>query len=163
MEIDRWATHLDLLYKVFKHKKINRVVEFGGGVHSTRLFSNMCDYVLTVEMQSEEWFNKIRTIYEKPTHKFVFAEGPSAFFTDVVYENYDLAFVDGHGDSRPEVINHMASFCSTIVTHDLEWPGYGWERVRLPSNYIRFDDQREWPWTALWTTDKELIEKLNHG
>jgi hypothetical protein len=33
----------------------------------------------------------------------------------------------------------------------------------LPSNYIRFDDQREWPWTALWTTDKELIEKLNHG
>lgn len=162
MEINPYSTHLDLLYKIFKYKKINRVIEFGIGFHSTRLFSNMCDYILSVEMQSEEWFNKIRQIYEKPTHKFVFAEGPFTFFNDIVYEKYDLAFVDGHGDSRPEVINHMANFCSTIVTHDTEWPGYRWEQVQLPINYIRFDDNKNLPMTTLWTTDLHLIEKLNY-
>jgi hypothetical protein len=54
----------------------------------------------------------------------------------------------------------MDKDCEIIVAHDTEQPTYGWNRVKLDNRYKRFDFKKHKSWTTIWTTDEELITKI---
>ena len=132
--------HLPMLRAIFGllGGRIRNVIEFGPGVYSTPFFLERGCSVFSVEMQSEEWYNKVSG--ENPQLTIGFYPGPLTFLEnspDLSW--YQFAFIDGHIESRPECINACFDACIPIVaTHDYEDPVYGWERVKVPGNYRQF-------------------------
>jgi hypothetical protein len=126
------------------------VVEFGLGLFSTELLLTHCQEVMSVEMQSSEWYRRMVAMYH-PRHAWnpVLALGPYAFLGISYPKAIDLILVDGHGESRPEVVNFAFRLgCKMVIAHDTEEAGYGWERVN-PCGYDRYDFNSA-PSTAVW-------------
>jgi hypothetical protein len=159
--IDGYSTHLPILKSILEYATVNTVVEFGPGMHSTSMFADDCCNFMSVEMQSIEWFNTVNALHgHKPNVNIIQCISPTDFMYLKYPENIDLVFVDGHGDSRPGVINFFGSKCDVIVTHDTEEPGYRWDRVNLPSVYHTYKSTRYSPHTTIYTKDIGLIEYL---
>lgn len=158
--MNRFGTHLELLEKIIEFKKISSVIEFGMGDNSTTFFIDKVSMLTSIEMQDEKWYNKICELYKaNPIWKPIKSIGPSEIF-NLDYENVDLVFVDGHGETRAKCVNHMSKYSETIVAHDTEAEKvYKWSEVSLPG-YFEFTDRRNQPWTTVWSKDKSLIEFL---
>ena len=159
----RYATHIPLLTKLFEFKDCPVVFEFGTGFASTPFFLNHALTLVSLEMQSEEWFEKVRSTIQPHAHvdwQLSCRLGPESYdYLLESKERFDLLFVDGHGESRPECIN--AGFdlkIPHIVVHDTEYPGYGWERVRQPEHYYCYIFKEFANWTSLYTLDKDLYD-----
>jgi hypothetical protein len=75
---------------------------------------------------------------------------------DISNEKYDLVFVDGHGDSRPETVNYYFGKCDTIVAHDYETPSYRWDLIQQPESYIRVVYDKKNPFTVIFTKDESI-------
>lgn len=161
--MDPYSTHLPLLREIFKYKQdIKTVIEFGMGHWSTKfLLSEAQEKVSSIEMQKEHWYNNlVNELGNNPKWKSALHLGPSDFLNFPFEERYDFAFVDGHGDSRPEAINFISNRCDTIATHDTETDYYGWERVNLGPDFHSFEDMRYHPRSKVWSKDLGLIEHL---
>jgi predicted O-methyltransferase YrrM len=155
-----YSTHLPVFETLFMAKRYSKILEFGMGFGSTPFLLNHCDSLTSIEMQSEQWF---QNVYEKLNHetkwRSFLALGPFEFQkNNVINEKYDLVFVDGHGDSRPEVINSFFNKCDTIVTHDFETLSYRWDLIQQPSDYIRIVYTKLNPYTAIFTKDHTISE-----
>jgi hypothetical protein len=160
--MDRFSTHLNLMSKIFKFKKIKTSIEFGMGNFSTEfLIKNTENKIVSIEMQSEEWFNIInRKFFLNPKWQGLLSIGSHSVF-NLNYNEYDFALVDGHVETRPECVNFISTFCDTIVAHDTEAESvYGWDRVDL-QNFYSFEDANQEPWTKVWTKNKDLIDFLS--
>lgn len=157
---DRFATHLKLLEKILEFKKIDSVIEFGMGHNSTTFFIDKIKDLTSVEMQSEDWYNQIYELYkERSNWNPIKSIGPNEIF-NLDYNNVDLVFVDGHGETRAKCVNYMSKYSDIIVAHDTEAEKvYKWNDVKL-ENYFVFTDRREQPWTTVWTKDKNLYNFL---
>jgi len=158
-EIDLYSTHIEFLEFIFKHKgKLNKIIEFGSGLFSTDFFIKNGKKVISIEMQSENWFNQVKSKFINENHWTIhFSIGPFNFVNLKFYDETDFCFVDGHGDSRPECINFMMEKnCPIIVSHDTEEPSYGWTRVKNEKNYKSLTFKKYKNWTTIWTTDEEL-------
>lgn len=146
-----YSSHLPALRTILARHPVATVVEFGMGLFSTELFLTHCHRVMSVEMQSEDWYHRMIKLYQ-PVHTWepVLSLGARGF-ADLSYpQDIDLIFVDGHGESRPEVINFAVQRgCGIIVAHDTEARGYGWERVRAPG-YDRHNFGLS-PDVSMWT------------
>jgi hypothetical protein len=58
--IDLYSTHLELLNKISEIKgKFNNIIEFGMGNYSTPFLIDNSENCISIEMQSDEWFNTI--------------------------------------------------------------------------------------------------------
>jgi hypothetical protein len=162
--MDPYRTHIPVLETIFKTKNINSVLEFGMGYNSTPFFLERCKNVTSIEMQQKEWFDKITSEYSKTYKdwKHHLSIGPFAAFSlqEVMTQNYDLVFVDGHGDSRPECINAFFNKAEIIVAHDAEEPGYRWNLVNKPDNYNQYLFARLNPFTLIYSKDFDLIETI---
>lgn len=158
--MDRFATHLEILQKIFEFKKIKSVIEFGLGHNSTTFFIDKVEKLTSVEMQSEEWYNIMYNLYKSRNNWIPLKLlGPSEIFK-IDYEKVDLIFVDGHGDTRYQCVNFMSKYSDIIVAHDTEAEKvYNWNLVDL-KDYKQFTDRRNEPWTTVWTKDEELMEFL---
>lgn len=164
--IDLYSTHLELLNKIFEIKgNFNNIVEFGMGNYSTPTLIDNSKNCISIEMQSEEWFNLVNLKFKDlKSWSGIKSIGPFGFYNLEYPEKIDLVFVDGHGDSRPECINFMIDKgCDIIVAHDTEQPTYGWDRIKVDNKYKRFDFKKHKSWTSLWTTDEELILKIQNS
>ena len=160
--MNEYSTHIPVFEKLFEVKKYSKILEFGLGFGSTPFFLQNCDSLTSIEMQSAEWYQKVFEVYKNETKwKSYMAIGPYAF-QDIssLNESYDLVFVDGHGDSRPEIINYFFDKCDTIVTHDFETPSYRWHLIQQPHNYKRIVYDRLNPFTAIFTKDPVVIENV---
>jgi len=161
--MNEYSTHLPVFEKLFERKKYSKILEFGLGFGSTPFLLKNCDNLTSIEMQSEEWYNKIYDVFkeEKKWRSFLNL-GPFEFLkNDVIDEVYNLVFVDGHGDSRPEVINYFFGKCDTIVTHDFETHSYRWHLVQKPNDYIKIVYDKLNPATAIFTRDMSLKDAFN--
>ncbi|UCC20630.1 MAG: hypothetical protein JSV62_04900 [Promethearchaeota archaeon] len=159
--MDNYTTHLPVFEKLFKQKSYSKILEFGLGFGSTPYLLKNCDSLTSIEMQSEDWYYKVYESLknEKKWRSYVNI-GPFDFMNNkVINESYDLVFVDGHGDSRPEVINYFFDKCDTILTHDFETAGYRWHLINQPSKYIRIVYDKLNPHTAIFTKN-HLIKEL---
>lgn len=161
--MNRFATHIRMLENILKYKSINSVIEFGMGDNSTSFFIDKVDNLMSVEMQSLDWYNQIYEKYkERKNWTPILSLGANEIFK-LEYKKADLIFVDGHHETRAECVNFMSKFSDIIVAHDTEAKTvYKWDNVNL-SDYYEFCDRESEPWTTIWTKDKELITFLKQN
>lgn len=161
--MDRFSTHLNLLSRIFDFLDIKTSLEFGMGEFSTSfLLNRTSDKVTSIEMQHQQWFNKINAKFStNDKWKGILSLGANSVFGLDYEDRYDFILVDGHGESRPECVNFSSKLSDVIVAHDTEATDvYGWGRVNLPDHYCVVDKDNE-PWTTVWTKNKDLYNFLN--
>lgn len=161
-DIDLYSTHLDLLQNVFANiGKQKNVVEFGMGNFSTEFLLKNSDRLVSIEMQSEDWYNNmVNKFGNNKNWKHLKLIGPNQY-TSCIFDNTDFAFVDGHGETRPECVNLMFSKkAPVIIAHDTEAGSYGWNRVQAPSEYFSFIFKKYENWSTVWTTNQSLYNHL---
>jgi hypothetical protein len=178
IEINGYSNHLVMIDKVFQFyankKPINKVFEYGCGFGSTVYFCKKAKMVHALEMQSPEWYMNVLNILPTYPHLFLFLGLGKESFDKISlvmdYQKkrfaselkYDLVFVDGHGDSRPECINYVGKnkLSDIIIAHDTEEAGYRWHLVDLPQDYHCFTMKTFNNYTTIWAKDQELIQYL---
>lgn len=148
--MDPTSTHLPILDSLFRQREIASVLEFGCGLFSTRKFVECGCKVTSIEMQSREWFDRVKAAL--PTVDLHLALGAMEWkkLIPELADRYDMIFVDGHKDSRPDCMTWAKDRTDLIVAHDTEHPVYQWERADMRGFSVQvFDVVR--PWTTVWT------------
>lgn len=146
MSLDPTATHLPILEALLKTGKIKKVLEFGCGLFSTKKFlEHGCD-LLSIEMQHEEWLHKVK---DELGANIILALGPMEWQKLDLDDHYDLIFVDGHGDSRPDCMMWAKDRTDIIVAHDTEHPYYQWDRADM-SGFVKTEFKDYDTWTTVW-------------
>lgn len=148
--LDPTATHLPVFEKLFEKYPIKTVLEFGCGEFSTSFFIQHASYVTAIEMQSEDWYKRVKKAH--PSVDLRLALGPFKWKEQPLMSHYDLIFVDGHGDSRPECINWAQDRTDIIVAHDTEHPYYRWELVDVKGFTKHVYDELS-PTTTVWVRE----------
>ena len=165
IDINGYSNHIHVLNKIVTEKQIKVIIEWGTGFSSSKFLLNHCDKLYSLQMQYQSWFIKVRDTL-KPIYgdKFdiKFRLGKDGYnYIHQINQKIDLAFVDGHGDSRPQCINQcFKRKIKYIVTHDTQEKGYGWDRVKMPDNYRKYDFKKYNNWTTLYTSDLEFYKSL---
>lgn len=162
--MDLYSTHIEYIRKIYSLiDKPKFAVEFGCGNYSTDWLIKNSENGVSIEMQSSDWYNTIKDKFKDFTNwKFIEAIGPWNFSDFKFPETIDFAFVDGHGDTRPECINlMMEKQCPVIVSHDTETDCYGWERVSNDYGYKRLIFSKYHPQTSLWTKNEDLFTYMS--
>jgi len=150
---DTAHSHLPVLAQVLDKYRPRSVLEFGMGFGSTGLFLDRCLSVVSVEMQSVEWFHRSQRQFAGHPNRSAWSPvlrlGPDATWRGLA--EYDMVFVDGHGDSRPEQIRTGMELAPLVVAHDTETESYGWGRIRdhLPDGWTWTDHKEFGPWTTV--------------
>ncbi len=143
MEFDNYGSHLSILEKVFTTFEIKKVLEFGLGQFSTPFFVSHAEVVVSVEQESQEWYERTKTQINSANWYPVFQPDPQVVFGrfDAGSQNFDLVFSDGAAETRCLVANlAMERNVPVIVLHDVEkvWY-YQWNLLSIPANYGRFN------------------------
>lgn len=162
--MDLYSTHIEPIKKIFSFIDQPKIsLEFGMGNYSTDFLIKNSDELISIEMQSDFWFNEMSNKFSSFSNwKAIKCLGPFEFLNLSYPEFVDFCFVDGHGDSRPDCINLMIEKkCPVIVAHDTEESGYNWNKV-LRKDYQEhvFKDYKNW--TTLWTNNLELIKHIKN-
>ena len=159
------GTHLPILEQIFRIVPIKRVFEYGCGLYSTKFFVDHCEYVESVEMQSQEWYEKIRTELPSPklSLKCMLGAVDAITYFDSLNKDFDLVFVDGHKHSRENAINHAFNRSPTIVVHDTGRRALRRHAasVRVPEGYTFKNICRYKPYTGVFSNNPYLMKELN--
>jgi len=142
--IPTFASYLPTLARLIEEHDVKTALEFGMGLASTPLLNVKCTRVASIEMNSHIWYEFLLSCFGAAGWDLQCMLGPT-MAPDLVSEmtrSQDLVLVDGHGDSRPEQIMAATKVTSLIVVHDVQEPGYHWERAVLPV---------AWTWTNVDT------------
>ena len=136
-----YATHLPVLRSILAGERLRRVVEFGGGEHSTRLFTDHAANVWTVE-DDPVWADSLRALFGHVPGWSLISPGVEGYSTIRNLAPH-LVFVDGRADTR---LSHVCAALGLgvplVVAHDTERAdlyGYRW----VPS----FDGYGRWACT----------------
>ena len=143
-------SHLPILEEILDRHHVQSVLEFGMGDGSTGLFLDRCMRVVSVEMQNLSWHEKLIKRWGHRTAWIpVLDIGPTV--GKLPPGRFDLVFVDGHGDSRPEQIMAAMMVADLIAVHDTQEPGYMWGRIKdnMPAGWTWTDDKRSPTWTSI--------------
>ncbi len=143
MTFDNYRSHLSVFEKIHGTFNINRVLEFGLGEYSTPFFVEHCGFVVSIEQESREWYDKIKAKINSLNWHPVFQRDPEAVFQYFNNKDaaFDLVFSDGLAQTRCLVANQaMQRNVPLVVLHDTEkiWY-YRWNLLDIPSGYSRFD------------------------
>jgi hypothetical protein len=158
-------SHLPVLEEILDQNNIRTVLEFGMGDGSTGLFLDRCLRVVSVEMNNLSWHEKLtRRWGHRLNWSPVLRLGMDATWPTT--ERFDMVFVDGHGDCRPEQIRAAMAITDLIVVHDTQEAGYKWERIKddLPDWWTWTDDKRHPTWTSVLVKNgkfnKETVDRF---
>lgn len=157
--MDAYGSHLYLLENLIKSVNPLSILETGCGFNSTELFIKNKIKTISLEMQDQVWFERVKDRYTKIDFldlRLMLGTTPAVKFIENS-GNYDIIFIDGHGDNRWEQVNASFSHTNIIVTHDTEAMTYMWYKVNLPSGWFWVDFIEENPWTSILTNDLQLI------
>jgi len=162
------ASHMPIQMELLNNFEIKSVLELGVGYYSTKLFLERCKNVISIESDSQEWFDKMSDFYkEYKNWKHLFLKQLSEIKEILnTHKKFDLIFVDG-SEFRAEETNVSFEFADVIIGHDTQW----WfrDRYNVPSNYKQIDfkffpieyghnagyDER--PWTTLFTNNESVF------
>lgn len=153
--MDPYSTHLPLLNNLFGQITCSSIFEYGMGSFSTPLFCEKAEKVVAVEMQSIDWYEKIKNTIKTDNLDLHCMLGPTDAVTYFKSLNkfFDLVFVDGHIESRWLCINEAFSKTKIIVAHDTQQPVYQWHKIKVPAGWRSYTDRRQSPWTTVWYED----------
>ena len=147
------ASHLPVLYYLGTRVKVASVFEFGCGVFSTQFFVDWISEVESVEMQHQEWYDKIKLVHgqcEKFKISCMIGPEEAIDYFSSLSRRWDMVFVDGHGESRWKAVNSAFNKTDLIVAHDTEDPRYHWDRVAVPAYWHRLDFKQLPVWTTVF-------------
>jgi hypothetical protein len=133
-----YGTHLPFLRFLFQAYEINDVLEFGMGNFSTKFFLfNDCN-VCSIEQQEKSWYDKMTSEIKKKNWHPILNLGPEVPVQIIdKLGPVDLAFIDGHMDSRANCVNYLFHKAKMIVAHDFEYEGYNWHKIEVPPDYVK--------------------------
>lgn len=160
-----WGSHIPINKTILKTFDITGVLELGSGFHSTPLFFENCDFVISVE-QDLEWIKKMRDeaeLIEDENHMIVHQDvspyirssrrkeidknvldSASDFFTEISQDpRLNFLFVDCYSGFRLEALNSIANFFDYVVFHDVQPRGMDNHSYKdfVPSkDFSRFKD-----------------------
>jgi len=149
-------SHLPVLKKVLETIPApGNILEFGCGDYSTPTILSAGHNLISVEQQDTDWLSYVAKTYGNHRWIGVLAIGPLAYRRLTWSGPYDLIIVDGHGESRPEVINSiiMGHLATKIIIHDTQQPTYGWGRVKKEDGWLNqtYKPEDGSPWTTtMW-------------
>jgi len=108
-----------------------------------RFFFNHAEFVVSVEQESKEWYERIKDRINSPNWNPVFQPDPKVVFEqfDANNQKPDLVFSDGAPKTRCLVANlAMERNVPVVVLHDTEkvWH-YQWNLLCIPADYARFN------------------------
>tara|TARA_R110002110_G_scaffold96358_4_gene248299 strand:- start:452 stop:946 length:495 start_codon:yes stop_codon:yes gene_type:complete len=161
--MDPYSTHLPILKNIIDNTDIKSVFEFGSGLHSTQLFAENCDDVITCDID-EEWYNTISDKFKDyknvspilhKDHEWGSKTPESIAYLKQLNRRFDLIFIDcGDAPTRPHCVNAASKFTDLIIAHDTDAPaviGYNWHLVELKEPEWRRTDYKDVvPWTTVW-------------
>lgn len=141
---DPYASHLAVL-KALKPKP-KKVLEFGGGLHSTKAFLAMKSVTQLVTIETDEaWLKKLEKKFSDKRWTLLGPTGTVPKLTD-----FDLVFVDD-GQEAQQRIQTIAFVLSQkhprVVIHDVEHVPY-LNTIRAFTDDFEVIDV-ETPWTAV--------------
>ena len=147
--VDPYASHTTVLAAVARETPVRRVIEFGGGHHSTRLFLNRQVFPDLVELTtvetSPEWAARIRSGDKRHS---LLTVGRAAL-TAGLCPQYDLVLVDDSDSMTARIETLRAvSGCrpsGLVVVHDFEHLEY---REAITFDHVA-ESRRYTPWTAV--------------
>ena len=141
-------SHVPIFKKMFETFDINSVFEYGIGLHSTPIFIDNCEKVLSIEMNthslgSQTWYEKVvEEIGDRDnwTHDEMHGPHKAISYAKELFgkETFDLVFADGHGDTRHQQTNSGFGSSRFVICHDSQHQHtrHGWE---IPDNYYKID------------------------
>jgi hypothetical protein len=135
-------SHLPVLNYLIDACNVRSVLEFGMGEYSTRLFIERCEYVVSVEMNSQEWFDRFSPLKSDAFLPLFYPGRKEAIIeASDIGRRFDMVFCDGNGWSRPEQVMIGMCLSDIVVAHDTQSQeaspeaAYGWERLRVPDGW----------------------------
>jgi len=152
--INKGATHIPILKRLFAERDIATVLEFGMGEFSTLWLAEHAESVMSIEDNAIGWLPK--------TIELVKAAGLDSKWSGVCTADghvwlarqaprrWDMVFVDGRRNNRPDIINAAFAVTDLIVAHDTECVAYEWERVEMPDGWECTSHHELTPWTSVW-------------
>jgi hypothetical protein len=143
MVFDNYSSHILVFDKIFQTFKVGNVLEFGPGKYSTPFLVNKCQTVTSVEQDSLQWYDQVKSLIHSPNWSIFFQQDPQVIFreADAEGKKFDLVFSDGSEKTRHLVANMaMQRNVPLVVLHDAEkiWY-YKWNLLDIPADYCRFD------------------------
>jgi len=166
--INAYSSHSPIFRKLFETFDIKTAFEYGIGEHSTPLFLEYCDKVVSVEMNTHTvdgmpWYDKVvQDMGERENWEHHNMPGKTEAieygikrFQD---EKFDLVFADGHGDTRGEQANTGFGIAKFVVAHDAQhqhtrnaWNIGDYHQIDF-SNYCMShrNDEGIWPITTVF-------------
>lgn len=142
---DPYGSHLPVLKLPEIRKLSKRVLEFGGGLHSTGHFLGVADKVTTVETDPD-WAFKLEDKFGRRDNFTLRQSRPESL------RDYDLVFVDD-GTSAGERIETLEWILARktrppVLLHDAEVPEYRLFLEQYPKlDRVTYRD--DLPWTEL--------------
>lgn len=166
-------SHVPIFKKLFSTFDIKSVFEYGIGLHSTTIFVENCEKVVSVEMNTHEmngqtWYEKVvQEIGDLENWEHMEMHGPDKAVSYAkrrfATEPFDLVFADGYGSSRHEQANSGIGMARFVVAHDSQHDHTrrGWRK----EDYIQVDfkdfcwgcennkTEGHWPYTTIFCRD----------
>ena len=162
-----YSSHLEILDFVFKNVKVKTVFEFGCGLYSTNFFVDNAKKVTSVEMQSEDWYNKVKSEIKSRKLDISYKPGPQDAITSFVASDkkYDLVFVDGHEASRIDCVNASFDKATTMVIHDTNdfFIRHMFRAINFKNDFQFINIRKNYPATGVFTNNKVLIDRLKEN
>ena len=169
------ASHMPVLMELVEIARPKRVLEFGCGYYSTRLFVDACEEVVSVE-EDDAWAEEMRALYgARPNWRLAPGRGlPIALGALRDFGKADLVLIDGDV-YRAEETNAALESAPLVVGHDTQ----GWQhdapgvflrdRYRVPLGVAQVDFEQfpvsypgcagcsDRPWTTLFARDPGVV------
>jgi len=156
--MNAYGTHMPILESYIKAFRPVSVFEFGCGDFSTALFVRECRRVVSVEMQNEAWYSRMKEKHQSDNNvELLLALGRDPGL-ELLTSRFDLIFVDGHMQSRTRQCEIGAAHADTIIAHDTDQPCYHWHNIELGVGWIWIDIVSVRPWTSVMTRNPKVVE-----
>lgn len=159
----KYRSHLPVLKIIFDFTSIQNVFEYGCGLYSTKFFVEHAGKITSIEMQSQQWYDKVKKniISDKLELFCKLGETDAIEYFKKLNRQYDLIFVDGI--VREDCVRNAIGQSDIIVVHDLSlirWEQKWKNIVAISDPYCAIIMELEWPNTAVITSNKELLLHL---
>lgn len=163
------ASHMPILLELFNNFKFKNILEFGSGIYSTPLLLKNCKKLISIEMESINWFNYIFEKIKSTKFDFYFLKTIDEISNIIGNKKFDFVFIDGH--ERIETSNIAMNLTDTIIVHDTQ---HFWSKdinilenfkmvifKNFPINYLPNHAMAQNPWTTLFTKRDDIFDIFN--
>lgn len=167
-----YGTHLDALDAVIcalQPSADDNLLEIGGGDWSTPLLLATGARVTTLEQgqnvpakDNAAWLAHLKVTYgDHEKWSLLDYPGKEAWRSAKLPCDILFAFVDGNGDVRKEIVEHLLELrVPVIAAHDSENPSFRYGQIECPTGYHIYDFRGREVWTRVWCSDSEVSDAL---